>query len=389
MQIRLGEIMRELRRQNGRTQEDLAQALGVTSQAVSRWEKGICYPDMELIPSMANYFGVTIDELFGYDSEREARVDELAERIDAMNCENNGRDVSMEACIQLARESLAEFPGNERLMLSLASALYNAGYVRYGEHHLTDQDGYGIFDTSRHREYAEWQEAIKLYEKLLVTMEEGVLRHQAVQELLQLYVNTGEYEKAAHLADIAPDLSCCREFLQLNACDGKKRVEAFEKAMLTTLRSCSDLMRSCVTLSGEHLSPAEAVQILKNSIALYDLVFTDGDYGIYHAELVCQYMYLSEHLWRAGDHDGAFDALDSALEHATAYEAIRAKGEIITYTSPLLRLIKHQCNTNTEAGLVKTLAEDWPWWFDFAYSQVSREIKADPRWEAWVKRLSE
>ena len=73
MQIRLGDIMRELRHRDGRTQEDLAQALGVTSQAVSRWEKGICYPDMELIPSMANYFGVTIDELFGYDSEREKR----------------------------------------------------------------------------------------------------------------------------------------------------------------------------------------------------------------------------------------------------------------------------------------------------------------------------
>lgn len=51
---------------------------GVTAQAVSRWEKGICCPDMELIPSLANCFGVSIDELFGYDNERTKKVEALA-----------------------------------------------------------------------------------------------------------------------------------------------------------------------------------------------------------------------------------------------------------------------------------------------------------------------
>ena len=61
MQIRLGEKIRELRKRNGRKQEDLARALGVTSQAVSRWEANGGYPDMEMIPAIANYFGITID----------------------------------------------------------------------------------------------------------------------------------------------------------------------------------------------------------------------------------------------------------------------------------------------------------------------------------------
>ena len=83
MQIKLGEQIKALRRRDGRTQEDLANALGVTAQAVSRWEKGICYPDMELMPSMANYFGVAIDLLFGYDSGREQKINTLAEQITA------------------------------------------------------------------------------------------------------------------------------------------------------------------------------------------------------------------------------------------------------------------------------------------------------------------
>ena len=73
MQIRLGEKIRELRKRNGRKQEDLARALGVTSQAVSRWEANGGYPDMEMIPAIANYFGITIDELFGYESDRASR----------------------------------------------------------------------------------------------------------------------------------------------------------------------------------------------------------------------------------------------------------------------------------------------------------------------------
>ena len=73
MQLDLGNNIRQLRHRDKRTQEALAEALGVTAQAVSRWESGGCYPDMNLIPSIANYFGVSIDELFGYTNQRERR----------------------------------------------------------------------------------------------------------------------------------------------------------------------------------------------------------------------------------------------------------------------------------------------------------------------------
>ena len=51
MQLNLGTKIRELRRRDGRTQETLAEALGVTPQAVSRWESGGSYPDMEIMPN--------------------------------------------------------------------------------------------------------------------------------------------------------------------------------------------------------------------------------------------------------------------------------------------------------------------------------------------------
>ena len=67
MLIGMGEIIREQRRRAGVRQEDLASALGITCQAVSRWETGLSYPDLELIPAIADYFGIGIGPGFGYE----------------------------------------------------------------------------------------------------------------------------------------------------------------------------------------------------------------------------------------------------------------------------------------------------------------------------------
>ena len=74
MKLTIGEKIKALRKRDGRKQEDLAIALGVSNQAVSRWEKDGSYPDMELIPAIANYFNVSIDELFGYSKDREEKL---------------------------------------------------------------------------------------------------------------------------------------------------------------------------------------------------------------------------------------------------------------------------------------------------------------------------
>lgn len=58
MNLKIGEKIRQLRQRDGRKQEDLAVGLGVSPQAVSRWEANGGYPDMELIPAIANYFNI-------------------------------------------------------------------------------------------------------------------------------------------------------------------------------------------------------------------------------------------------------------------------------------------------------------------------------------------
>jgi len=64
--IKINEQILFLRKQKGITQEELAQALGVTNQSISKWESAACCPDIQLLPDIATYFGVTVDELLGY-----------------------------------------------------------------------------------------------------------------------------------------------------------------------------------------------------------------------------------------------------------------------------------------------------------------------------------
>lgn len=355
MTVKLGEQLRELRRHNGRTQEEFASALGVTPQAVSRWEVGNCYPDLELIPAIANYFGVSTDRLFGCDGERLRRIDELCGKLEEMNRENNGEDVSMTECIVEAREALAEFPENEKLTLMLADILYNAGYVCRGEHHLKDAEGFDIYDVERHRGYEEWREAIVLYEKLLKNPIEPELRHRATRHLSNLYAVTGEKEKAMALAETAPNINGCRELLRLSAFAGRKRAAAYREALLTFTDCVAKLMVSCEVAACS--APEKTAKRIEEMISVVETV-ADGDYGKenwIHAFIAKEKLFLADRRWNAGDKDGAFRALDEAIEH-------EKQGP----SDPAL------------------LPKYYPW--RCVAASVEEKIQNDPRWQEWIEK---
>lgn len=388
MQLELGTRIRYFRRRDGRTQEALAEALGVTSQAVSRWESGGSFPDMNLIPSIANYFGITIDALFGYTNERAKKIDMLVSTIRDMRWKNNGVDNNITECIAFARNALVEFPGNEKLMVSLASLLYTAGYVRYGEFHLTDADGYSVYDSRRHQGYGEWKEAIRIYEKALETLENGTLRDQAVDELSQLYLNIGEHEKGRALADDAPSIWNAREFLRAYAFDGKDGVQALSETLLTTIRACAQFVLNITTGYQQHLSPAEKADCLSRAIGLFALICPDGNYGVYHGYVASLQMLLSLYLWQDGRQEAAFAALDDALENQKKMEIACAQ-ETVRYTAPLVRLAEEKpcCTAEQAHGDLLSMPEDWPWWNVPEAKQVKSEMQADPRWDVWVDKI--
>ena len=389
MQLDLGNNIRQLRRRDKKTQEALAEALGVTPQAVSRWESGGSYPDMNLIPSIANFFGVSIDELFGYTNQREEKIDALVTRIYDMKQKNRGVDINISECISVARDALVEFPGNEKLMLALASVLYTAGGVRYGECHRIDEEGYSVYDIEKHRTYEEWREAIPLYEKVLPTLPLGKRRDRALEELSQLYLNMGEHEKGMALAEAAPDMWNSREFLRAYACDGKQYVKSHSETLLKTIRACAVFIVNITTGDQRHLSAKVKADNIASAIHLFEVICPDGNLGCHHDYLANLELLHSLYLWLDEQKDAAFAALDRAREHSLRYIQVCEDG-VAHYTAPLVRLAEETpvCNADMARQDYQTMAEDWPWWTVPEVEQVKAEIQADPRWDAWIAKLN-
>ncbi|MBQ8186703.1 MAG: helix-turn-helix transcriptional regulator [Clostridia bacterium] len=115
--INLGGTIRLLRKKKGITQEALAQAIGVSAQAVSKWEMNASYPDMALIPVLAGYFEVTLDTLFGYDmAEVKKSIQNIIDGARPYFFDDTARYA------ETMKAALRDHPGNEDLLCALLDA---------------------------------------------------------------------------------------------------------------------------------------------------------------------------------------------------------------------------------------------------------------------------
>ena len=104
MKLSLPENISRLRRERTMTQEQLAEALGVTFAAVSKWERGVATPELRLIAEMADLFEVSIDALIGYEfrrNDRESVVAKLKQYV---------RDRNDASAIAEAEKALRRYP---------------------------------------------------------------------------------------------------------------------------------------------------------------------------------------------------------------------------------------------------------------------------------------
>jgi len=177
--------LKRLRLEKGLTQEELAERVGVTGQAVSKWERGECYPDITLLPGLANLFGVTADELLGM-----AEVSDRG-RLWNVHAKANTLEQQGEYCeaAALLEQALKTFPDDPGLLSQHAAALAMA---REG----TDR-------------------AIKTLERLLAedTNASDKRRGTNAAVLCYLYKHAGMTAEAERLARARPHAQESRELL--------------------------------------------------------------------------------------------------------------------------------------------------------------------------------
>lgn len=112
--MNIGNKIKALRKARGITQEQLANAVGISFQAVSKWENNIAFPDITLAPVLANYFGVTMDELFGFSlTEMENEIEKIVDEAYRF------RESDYAKSRKILEEGLRKYPENDILLNNL------------------------------------------------------------------------------------------------------------------------------------------------------------------------------------------------------------------------------------------------------------------------------
>lgn len=117
--MKINEIIREKRLAKGLTQEQAASRLGVSPPAVNKWEKGVSYPDITLLPALARLLDTDLNTLLSFQEELSAQEIEAFQNELAAAAETEGTQKAFE----LAREKLQQYPSCDMLCLSTALTL--------------------------------------------------------------------------------------------------------------------------------------------------------------------------------------------------------------------------------------------------------------------------
>ena len=216
MNITIGENIKKLRNQKGVTQERLAESIGVTPQAISRWESESGYPAIEYLPDIASFFGISVDELLGIKlSEREARRESIYATIE--HIEDCGYNPS---AIDLLREAHAEFPSDMKISLSLATALCSE-----------------MFEDNPNM--ASLREAEKMFRDLIRQSDDYDFKFKCIKNLAVLYKEVWKDEQGyAELVKMLPSIWSCREMFITDLYNGANQDKDEIRDCLLTLSRC-------------------------------------------------------------------------------------------------------------------------------------------------------
>lgn len=347
MQLNLGTKIRTLRQRDGRTQDALAEALGVSAQAVSRWESGGSYPDMETIPAIANYFHISIDELFGYNNDREKKINSIVESAKKGLIPRGF--VLYEGClsedvyehIELLRAASEEFPNEPRILGLLAQALMMWGIHAHGmQMKVNETTGIMEEDEQQNAQNVFWQEAIEVYEKALKAELSPENREKEIQQLTPLYCRMGQYDKAKALANAQNSIAVSRELMLAMATKGEEKARYRSEAIMELIVNLDCSIKEGVSLN-TNISKAEHEDLMLALIRLYETVFADGRCGFYHWYIARLYLDLVHCEANAdGEKEDIIAYFDKAFHHCKQYMRINEEDKY-EYTAPLVGKLPH------------------------------------------------
>ncbi|MDR0916818.1 MAG: helix-turn-helix domain-containing protein [Oscillospiraceae bacterium] len=321
----IGESIKALRRARDLTQDQLAERLNVSAQAISKWERGENLPDVTMIAPIADYFGVTTDTVLGVDRVRdEERLAAYAEEIQRSALIGDDAE-----SLRAAREMYAAFPNNWDAIGSYISALENEnmhaggpyGFVTHGD------------------------ELIRLCTRVRDECTVAGWRFSAAYTLIAVYTARGETEKAEKVISEFPSRNLYTEpELRLRMLKDDEWHAQFRQTIWNAFDTLIPKLRIYPSRVSDRTARAA---MYKKCLAFLELFFEDGDCGFMFQELAIVNVRLAGCSAESGDGDAAARYAVRGLDYARQFDAISG---VYTYTSMFIEGV----TTDFENGIYGT-----------------------------------
>lgn len=356
MKLKIGENIKSLRKSKDITQEALAEMLGVSCQSVSRWESGVCYPDMELMPVIAKIFDSSVDSLLGVDDITEKEdVDRYLERFQYAISQGKIYD-----CIDIAREGVKEYPNNYILLDKLMYALFVSG----------DDDG----------NIPEWKENMEKYDAEITALGERIMKYcpdqnirlTATARLAFNHCENNRKDIGRKIYDTLPPMELCREVQIWWALKKEEKLPFLQKAISDSF----ELLESFIWL----LADADVVDVeteliaIKKVFELQNLIL-DGNRPKNNWGAAWLDFDIAKRYALLGDFDNMYKHLRMSVQNAKDFDT---RPDIQTYSSVLVgerTEKKTDFETSDTRSLCEILRDKWLIHDEFDSVRDSDEFK--------------
>ena len=281
----IGSTIKKLRHEREMTQEQLAEYLGITANAVSQWECDRTAPDISQLPMLARVLQVSTDRLLGIDfSKDEEEIERILDESAAYATTGE-----FTKALETTRNGLKQYPQSFHLMARLAENLYS---VKSSE-----------------------DEIERICDKILKECAESGPRDHACRLKIMLYGKRGEHDKILELANKLPHIWVSREemLMRWNFDNSEKRhaeLVGYAKFYIKSLTTCLGKIASLTCYSYE-----EKIRLRKQIIDILQVIYPEKDY-LSNGGIIASNYYLIASLYiKSGEYDQALDALEKSHEY--------------------------------------------------------------------------
>ena len=354
MSLPISNVIRRLRRERDITQEELAAAVGVTYQSVSRWENGQAYPDMELIAKIAGFFNISTDILFGTDKES------INTKLEAHYEKINKVQHDPEEFYQACKAAYDEFPKEYSFGIWLCRC-YIENNTRPYEEHLDE---------------------IRAICKNI--MDNCTDEDHRIEAMHMIAVAEDEEHLSAWL-DMIPCWKSCKEVLLASRYSYRKNFEKCElHGQQNLLSFVGYIFYNSINPNDQNETAARFQLILKVIDIMRD-TSTDVDAWLpmraeFHLRLAGCYFFTEQY-------DIGYTELENAIDLYVKYAELPID-TILSYNNPLMNLLtddkhcKPEDDTNDKGEYICFMAYE-----NFAKTRLFDSVRNDERYKKQIDRL--